>query len=733
MARQPAVRVARWSATHPWRAILLWVVFVAVCVVVGGGAGAKKATDRDLAVGESGRATQIMHGGGLDEPKVENVLITARSGSLDRQAAQRIAAEVVQRMRALPQVAGVGEPSLAPKGTAILVPVTMRGDPDSAKSRVAPLLKETAAIQRAHSDVRIEQVGPASVANGLDEQIGKDLGKTEGLSLPVTLLIMMVAFGAIVAAGVPVLLAISAVAASTGLYGLASHIFPDSGTVSSMIMMMGMAVGVDYSLFYLKREREERERGRDRIDAIEIAAATSGHSVVVSAIAVIVSMAGLYLADDVIFSGLATGTIIVVAVAMLGSLTILPALLAKLGRAVDRPRVPLLWRLTSRTGAPRVWPALLRPALRHPLATLLVSVVALLALALPALGMQLKNTGTDELPRTIPVMRSYDRMIAAYPDEHAPHQVAVRAPAERAAEVRGALRKLVERTQRDPLFAHDQTVRGQGPEIRASADGRVHIVSVVSPYDGNSRQAKQGLRELRRELVPATVGTIAHAEYAVGGDTASNLDFGTHVEEKLPLVIGFVLLLTFVMMTVTFRSIVVALTAITVNLLSAMASFGLLVLVFQHTWAERALGFTSTGTVIAWLPLFLFVVLFGLSMDYHVFVVSRIQEAARRGLPTRNAVEYGITRSAGVVTSAAIVMVSVFAVFASLPMMDMKQMGFGLAAAVLIDAVVVRIVILPSLMTLLGRANWWPARMPTGPRAMAGEENERLLDDLRVS
>ncbi|MGI8334899.1 MMPL family transporter [Actinomadura scrupuli] len=721
MARGPAVRMARWSATHPWRAILIWIVFVAVCVVVGGGAGTQKTTERDLGVGESGRATQILHRSGLDDPAVENVLITARSGKPD----PRVAAEVARRMRALREVAEVGEPAPAPKGTAILVPVVMRGDPDTAKERVAPLLKETAAIQRAHSDLRIEQVGAASVGKGLDEQIGKDLATSEGLSLPVTLLIMMVAFGAIVAAGVPVLLAISAVAASTGLYGLASHVFPDSGTVSSMIMMMGMAVGVDYSLFYLKREREERARGRGRIDAIEIAAATSGHSVVVSGIAVIVSMAGLYLANDVIFSSLATGTIIVVSVAMIGSLTILPALLAKLGRAADRPRVPLLWRLTGRGGTPRLWPALLRPALRHPLATLLVSVVALLALALPALDMRLKNTGTDELPRAIPAMQSYDRMITAFPAEHAPQKVAVRAPAERAAEVRAALRALVQRTQRDPLFVHpsapDRAAQSPGPEIRSSADGQVHTVSLVSPYSGDSPQARQALRELRGELLPATVGHIAGAEYAVGGETANNLDFGRHVEEKLPLVIGFVLLLTFVMMAVTFRSVVVALTAISINLLSAMAAFGLLVLVFQHTWAEGALDFTSTGNVIAWLPLLLFVVLFGLSMDYHVFVVGRIQEAARGGMPTRDAVEYGITRSAGVVTSAAIVMVSVFAVFASLPMMDMKQMGFGLAAAVLIDAVIVRIVILPSLMTLLGRANWWPGRMSAARHAPVAE------------
>ena len=703
---KPTVRIARWSATHPWRAILIWVVFVVVCLVVGGSGGTKQATDRQMGVGESGRAVQMLHKAGLDDPSVENVLITARSGSLDRHAARAVAAEITQAMRGLPGVASVGKATTAPHGAAMLVPVTMRGDPDTAKNRVAPLLKETTAVQKAHPDLRVEEVGSASIATGLSDEVGKDTGKSESLSMPVTLLIMLVAFGAIVAAGVPVLMALSSVAAATGLYGLASHLFPDSGTVASVIMMMGMAVGVDYSLFYLKRDREERARGRGKVEAIEIAAATSGHSVVVSAIAVIVSMAGLYLASDVIFSGLATGMIIVVTVAMLGSLTVLPALLAKFGRALDRPRVPLIWRITGRGGTPRVWPALLRPALRHPVKTLIVSVLALAALALPALGMQLKNTGTDDLPRAIPAMQAYDRMVTALPGEHAAQKIVVRDSADNAGQVRAALRNLAQRTKADPLFTHDRT-----PAIASSADGTVHSLSLVTPYNDSSAQAKAALKELRQNLVPATVGTVPGAQYAVGGDVAANLDYGAHVKDKLPLVIGFVLVLTFIMMSVMFRSIVVALTAISINLLSAMASFGLLVLVFQHTWAQGILHFHSSGTLVAWLPLFLFVVLFGLSMDYHVFVVSRIQEAARRGVPTRQAVESGITGSAGVVTSAAIVMVSVFVVFASLDFMDMKQMGFGLACAILIDALVVRIVILPSLMTLLGRANWWPSHL----------------------
>lgn len=718
--RSATVRAARWSATHPWRAIALWVVFVAVCSFVGQLSGEKKATDVDMGVGESGRATKMLHESGLSDPATENVLITARSGSFDKTEAKTAANEVVDRMHGIPAVSTVDKPVLAPNGKAFLVPITMKGDPDTAGDRVKPLLAATSAVAKQHDNLRVEEVGDASIDNGVNKQLSKDFSKSEKLSIPITLIILLVAFGAIIAAGVPVLLALSAVGGAMGLSTLATHLIPSNGSVSEVILLMGMAVGVDYSLFYLKREREERAKGNGKIDAIQIAAATSGHSIVVSAMAVIVSMAGLYLADDAIFSSIATGGVIVVAVAMLGSVTVLPALLAKLGRAVDRPRIPFLWRLTaSRPGGPRVWPKLLGPALRHPGRSLVISVLALLAIAAPALSMSLHDTTAKSLPQSIPEVQTYERLVAEYPSKGSTYQVVVKTEPGKAS---AALPALKSRIANDPLFAHDQK-----PTVKTSADGRVTSIEVATKYDPNSTQATTALKQLRNDIVPGTFGAIA-SEHAVGGEVAESYDYSHHQANRLPLVIGFVLALTFLMMAITFRSIVVALTAIGINLLSAAAAFGVLVGVFQHSWAEGILKFHSTGFVVSWIPLFLFAVLFGLSMDYHVFVVSRIREGVQRGLSTKDAVEQGITRSAGVVTSAAVVMVSVFAIFATLSMMEMKQLGIGLAAAVLIDAVVVRIVVLPSIMVLLGRANWWPSRL--GRKGRVAAHREHVLEPV---
>ncbi|OLF08402.1 RND transporter [Actinophytocola xinjiangensis] len=700
-------------------------MFVAVCFAAGSWVGTNEATDEDMATGESGRATAIVNSGDFDDPAKENVIITARSGDLDQAAAAGAAADVREGMLALPEVTEVADPVASPDGRALLVQVTMReGDADE---DVGALLDETAALQRDHPDLRVEQVGGESIDKGIWEQVSQDLTKAEFISLPVTLVIMLIAFGAIIAAGVPVLLAMSAVGSAFGLAGLASHVFPAVETISSVILLMGMAVGVDYSLFYLKREREERQRGNPHVRAVEIAAATSGHAVVVSGFAVMVSMAGLYLTSDAVFTSLATGSIIVVAVAVLGSLTVLPALLAKLGRFVDRPRVPLLWRLTNRSGPPRVWPTLLRPALRYPLVTLLITLAALGALAWPALDLKLKNSDVDDLPRDIAVMRAYDRMTESFPSEGVNHVVAVRAEPDQADEVRAALGTLYDQTRDDPLFASVAD-----PRIQVSDDGRVSELLVPTTQKPGTDGAADSLDRLREDLVPAALDPVG-GEHAVGGQIAADADSTGLLEERMPWVIGFVLLLTFVIMFATFRSIAVALTALLLNSLSAGAAFGTLVLVFQNTWAEGILGFHSNGAIVAWIPLFLFAVLFGLSMDYHVFVVSRIREAARRGLPNRQAVEYGITRSAGVVTSAAMVMVSVFAIFATLSMSEMKQMGVGLAVAVFVDAMVIRVLVLPSLMALLGRANWWPGRIrPHGESQFPGANSpsaDRLIDE----
>jgi len=700
------VRIARWSAEHPWRAIGAWLLFVAISIGLGAMTGTKSADFDDAPKGELATYQSIVDEAGFDRPATENVLISAREGTLDTGRAMAAAADVRSGMDALAAVGRVSEAVPSPTGTAVLVNVEITGDRETSEERVQPLLDATASVQQKYPDLIVEQVGGASLDKALSATLGEDFQKAELISIPVTLLIMLVVFGALIAAGVPVLLAMSAVGTALGLSALVSQLIPATDNTSSMILLIGMAVGVDYSLFYVRREREERAKGKGHLDAVEIAAATSGHAIVVSGIAVAVAMAGMFVVDDLVFSSIAVGTILVVLVAMIGSITVLPALLAKLGRWIDKPRIPVLWRLSMRnTGESRFWRAVLRPSLRRPGVALAVSGTALAALAIPAFGMDLNAPSEADLPRSIPIMQSYDRVTAAFPSTGASHEIAVRVPADRVDDARRAVDDLLGRLAADDGFAHDQA-----PEVTEAAGGRIHLVSAGIPHDGGSTEADQSLDRLRTQLLPQTVGGVAGAEFAVSGHTAGENDFVSTMNDALPWVIGFVLLLTFLVMLWAFRAPVIALSAIGLNLLSAGAAYGVLVLVFQNSWAEGLLGFTSTGGIVAWLPVILFVTLFGLSMDYHVFVVSRIREAGQNGLSTRDAVARGITSSAGVVTSAAAVMIGVFSIFGTLSTIDMKQMGVGLATAILLDATLIRAVVLPSLMSVLGRSNWWTPR-----------------------
>lgn len=727
--RPMTVRAARWSAEHPWRAIGIWLLFVLACIGVGQAFALNRVNDRDTTVGQSHQAQLAIHRSGLTDPVVENVLISGPDGD-SRSAA---AAELTRRMRGLPDVASVAGPVQSPHSQATLVAVTMRGDPDTAADRITPLLAATAAVQHDYPSLRIEEAGSASADQQINDQVAKDLSSAAAISLPVTLIILLVAFGAILAAGVPVLLALSAVAAASGLSVVASQFLPDSGSTSSMILLIGMAVGVDYSLFYVKRMREEHARlnlrpGRDsarqrRLEAIEIAAETSGHSVVVSGLAVLISMVGLYLAHDAVFASLATGSIIVVAIAVLGSLTVLPGLLAKLGQAIDRPRVPLLWRLTAQTRTPRLWPALLRPSLQRPGATLLVATGALILLALPALTLKLHSDSAASLPKSIPVVGTMHRLEQAFPGSQVTDDIVVVGTAEQAEQIRTALSGVGGKLANNTLFAPGQA--DQAPEITASRDGTVHQLKLNVPYDAESRSAKDGVSFLRTQLIPQLQSTTPGAKWLIGGEVATNLDYDQHLAHRLPWVVLFVVGLTMLIMIATMRSVVLAGLTAVMNLLSAGAAFGLLVLVFQHSLFENLLSFQSTGAIINWIPLFTFAVLFGLSMDYHIFLLSRIREAAQAGLSPRDAVRAGVVSSAGTITSAAIVMVSVFAIFASLHMIEMKELGIGLAAAVLIDAVLVRTVLLPSALVLLGRFVWWPDRLSRAGRAPASPERQR--------
>ncbi|MGH3447655.1 MAG: MMPL family transporter [Nocardioidaceae bacterium] len=699
------LKVARWSAEHPWRAVLIWVAFVAAAVAAGSTFSTQETTDADYRHGDSGRAEQITQQAGLDEPSTEHVLITARDGELNRATAESVASDLQREMRTEPVVAHVGDPVWSADKHALMLSVQLpRGDDDP---DVTGLQDITASAQADHPGLRIEETGDASLNAAINDVVADDLASAEGISLPVTFIIMLLAFGALIAAGIPVLLAISAVVATIALYAPLSHIVPSEDTVSSMILLIGMAVGVDYSLFYLKRAREERRRGRSTIDAVEVAAATSGHSIVVSGCAVIVAMGGLYVAQDATFNSLATGAILVVAIAVLGSLTVLPALLAKLGRWVDRPRVPLLWRLNRRIGQGGISRRLLGPILAHPVASLLMSAVVVGGLAVPALGMDMKQPGLSALPQSIPQVQTMQRMQESFPTEGSDLDVVVKAaPGDRDAVVR-ALHQLQDKAAQNPGFT------ASGPAaIRTSADGTVSVLTLTSPHGEGTEAAMQPLNLLRNVWGPQLLDHVGPtADWMVGGGIATSYDSSQHQSDKLPWVIGFVLLLTLLMMGFTFKSVPIAIITTLLNLASVTAAFGVLTLVFQHSWADGLLGYHSSGIVVDWIPLFLFVVLAGLSMDYHVFVLSRVREAIRRGLPPRLAVESGVSDTAGVVTSAAAVMVSVFAIFAPLSLLAMKQMGVGLAVAVLIDATLVRVVMLPSILVLLDKFAWWPMRI----------------------
>jgi RND superfamily putative drug exporter len=709
------VRAARWSARHPWRAVASWLVFVVLCLGVGIAVGTHDAATEDYRVGEAGRAEAMAAEGGLQRRPEEQVLIDRRDGAPAGAAGQAAADEVKARMERLAEVDRVAAPVRSADGASIMVRVTMRGPELGAREHVDPLVAQTAAVQAAHPRLRVEETGAPSIGKGTDAQRGANLARSEAITLPVTLLVLLLVFGSAIAAAIPLLLALSSIAAAMGLSMLASHVFPDAGVGANVIILIGMAVGVDYSLFYLKREREERARSGGRLGSqalVELSAATSGRAVAGSGLAVAVCGATLYLASDVIFASLATATIVVTLVAVASSLTVLPALLVLVGRRGERRSR----RRTVVSKPGRSWEALMGPANRHPAVTLTLSVLALLALAAPTAGLKLTEISLETYSRDIPAMVVRDRLVTAFPEIRVTHLVVVRSGAAEAERVHAALADVARRAGDDPLFTGT-------PQTRTSVDGRISTLALSVAYRNDSPQALASLAHLRNDYVPVALHDVTGAEWAVSGDVARYTDYPAHQRQRLPLVIGALLLATFVMTVFIFRSVVLGVLGVALNVLSTAAAVGVLVLVFQGTWAQGLLDFTSTGSIGSRVPLFLIVILFGLSMDYQVFVVSRIREAAQEGRSARQAVRDGMIGSASVVTSAAFVMVTVFVSFIFVDLIELKQMGVVLAVGVLLDAFVVRVLVLPAALCLLGGRAWWPSRI--GPRDSGKDEVPR--------
>jgi len=727
-----AARMGRWSASHRKLAIFGWLAFVISAIVIGTAVGQKTIDQQNANVGQAHKADQTLRQAGFSEsgPLTEYVVIQSQRLTIHDPAFQAVVRDVVGAVSPSTQIQNLQSPldranrdQVTRNGHTALVEFDMKGTQKSAEKRIDPLTNAVASVAKANPKFYVGEAGAVSSDKALTKMFNQQLGQAGTRSVPLTLLILVLVFGSLLAAFVPLMLALQSVVATIGLVAIVSHLTPMDQSVGAVIMLVGLAVGVDYSLFYLKREREERAAGRDEGASLRAAAATSGRSVLISGATVMIAMAGMLFSGDQTFESFSIATMIVVAVAMIGSLTVLPAVLSKLGDRVEKGRIPLLGRLRRQSGENRVWSAILTPVLRRPAVAAVLAAGLLATLAIPTLQIHTAQSSNQSLPRSTPTVETLDRIQAAFPGQSSPAVVAVKTNTSSPAF----------RTAVDGLQAKAASSGvGYGPiHVDSNAAHTVARISIPLPGSGTDGKSTNALLTLRNQLLPATVGHVPGATFAVTGQTAGSYDWNQMMKSSIPIVFGFVLTFAFLLLLVSFRSIVIAAKAVVLNLLSVAAAYGVVVAVFQWGWGEHLLSFKSYGGVAPWLPMFMFVLLFGLSMDYHVFILSRVREARDRGLSTEDAVAHGIKTTAGTVSSAALVMVGAFLVFATLPIVDMKEMGVGLAAAVLIDATIVRAVLLPAAMKLLGDRNWYlPSWLQWLPRF--DHPVERVLEPAPV-
>jgi uncharacterized membrane protein YdfJ with MMPL/SSD domain len=686
--------IGRWSTRHPWRAIAVWLTFVLLAVGALVATGTKKLENG--AIGESARGYRLLDENRLWPYPREVAYLHSDTLRTTDPAFRAAIRDVVRRV----DTGGtqVAAPQSSRDGHSALVVVTLLNT--TAQEVRASVL----AAAPAHPNVKIEETGDITASDASDKVVNDDLSRAGILSVPVSLGVLLFAFGAVVAALVPVVLALTAVVAAFGLLGPISQAIPIDDSVETVLVLIGMAVGVDYALFYVMRSREERQRGRPPHEALERTVRTSGRTVIVSGTTVIIAMSAMFLVEAKVFNSLAVATITVVACAVAGSVTVLPGVLELLGTKIDRGRIRFLPHLRTDQAHSRFWTTVVDRVLRRPVVSCLVAGGILVALAVPALGLKVTSPDSDALvPQDVPALKALGDVRRDFPGAGEPARVVAVVAPRNVSRLRSEGRRLEQ-------LALARGIAHRPVEVTSNGDGTAAALHLPLTGSGANADSRHAISVLRNELIPQTIGRIPGVETAVTGSVAEDVDFTHQLKHGLPYVIVFVLLLAFLLLLVAFRSIVVPLKAIVLNLLSVGAAYGVLVLVFQHHWAESILGFTSNGAIISWLPLFLFVVLFGLSMDYHVFILSRVREDVDNGMSTDDAVRHGITATAGVVTSAALVMFAVFSIFGSLSSLDVKQAGVGLAAAVLIDATIVRAVLLPASMKLLGDWNWYLPR-----------------------
>ncbi len=690
-------RIARAAAARPWLTILGWVLILAAAVMASGRIGdALTQEERVLISTESEQADDLVtayRGDTSDEPDVETFVIVSDAAVFGDPDFDAVINETVAAVSSLDGITSVTEPSVGgrvpvgPDGRSALISATVARDhPEALGAQINDAL---AAI--GGDGFNVYAYGQASGEAVFDDLAEDTLVRGEMVGIGIALVVLLIVFGALMAAGIPLLVGGVSIVTAVGATAVVGSVFDLSFFIVNMISMMGLALGIDYSLVIVQRYREELAHGRTVRDAITIAGNTASRAVLISGATVLVSLAGLLVVPSTIMVSLGTGAMIVAVMAIVTALTLLPAVLALLGHRVNKGRIP-----TAHPGAkPRVWSAIASAVLKRPLAGALLGLSILLTLAAPALSMRLAFPGYDALPEDLGFRKAVETLVDDFGHGQAVTVIAI----DNVGDDHGAVRGLADAVESSPAFAET--------DVEFFANGA--IISTKDVYDAASPEAEQALTTLRDSLVPEHLGDTGATAY-VGGDLAMATDFTDVVVDAAPWVAIIVLGASLLLLLITFRSVVIAGTAIVLNVLSTAAAYGVLVAVFQYGWGAELLGMPQVGSIAPWIPVFLFAVLFGLSMDYHVFLLSRVVERFGITGDTKDAIAYGLSRTGSLITGAALIMVAVFSGFALGDLAEFNQMGLGLAVAVILDATVVRSLLVPSAMGLLGQANWYLPR-----------------------
>ncbi len=704
--------LARASALHPWRTVALWIAAVVVSLgVVAVLLGDTLTTEGEVTADtDSKRAEELLaehfppSPGSRERATTEIVVLSFADGQVDGGRVESLAVEL-RRLGATNVVSAADEGReglVSTDGGATILLVGLGPNEDALPDVVD-------AVRRLDEEQTVEAAitGDLTIDEDFSRLSEEDLQKGElFFGAPAALIVLLLVFGAVVAGVVPLVLAILSIVVALALTAIVGQVFELSVFVTNMIFGMGLALGIDYSLFILSRFREERAQGREKLDAIETAGATASRAVLFSGAAFVLAMTGLELVPNTIMRSLATGAILVGIVSVVAALTLLPAVLSLLGDRIDSLRIPYFGRASAGEES-RFWGRIVRAVMRRPVVSLVAAVAILLAAAVPVLSLETGTAGISTLPDRFESKQGFLLLNREFPGQTTdPVRIAVEGDSA-LPDVRAAVEELEAELGRREIFGE--------PAVETSPDGALVSLTVPVAGDAVSVEAVAAVRDLRDEVVPAAFAGSG-AEAFVGGATAEDIDYYDVMDAWLPIVFAFVLGLSFVLLTIAFRSLVVPATAIAMNLLSVGAAYGLLVLVFVEGVGNELFGFQQVDAVEAWVPLFLFAVLFGLSMDYQVFLLSRIRERYAQTGRNDEAVSFGVGSTARLITGAALIIIAVFAGFARGDLVMFQQMGFGVAVALFLDATLIRSVVVPATMTLLGRWNWylpsWLAWLP---------------------